>query len=47
MRSVVACGELRERAVYAGRADCLWCVELLSTLVGAAAVVDSRRGRGC
>jgi hypothetical protein len=47
MRSVAACGVLRERVVYAGRVDCLWCVELLPTPVGAAAVMNSRRGRGC
>jgi hypothetical protein len=34
MRSVVACGELRERVVYTGRANRLWCIELLPTPVG-------------
>jgi hypothetical protein len=47
MRSVAACGVLRERVVCAGRVDCLWWVELLPTPVGAAAVMNSRRGRGC
>jgi hypothetical protein len=45
--SVAACGVLRVRVAYAGRVDCLWCVELLLTPVRAAAVMNSRRGQSC
>jgi hypothetical protein len=34
MRSVSVYSESRELVVYAGRADCLGCVELLPTPVG-------------
>jgi hypothetical protein len=47
MRSVAACGVLRERDVYTGRADDLRCVELLPTQVRAVAVMNPRRERGC
>jgi hypothetical protein len=42
-----ACCVVRVRDAYTGRADGLRCVELLPTQVGAAAVMNSRRGRSC
>jgi hypothetical protein len=47
MRSVGACCLLWVRVVYAGRVDCLRCVELLPTPVRAAAMMNSHRGQGC
>jgi hypothetical protein len=45
--SDAACCVMRVRDAYTGRADGLRCVELLPTQVGAAAVMNSRRGRSC
>jgi hypothetical protein len=45
--SVAACCVMRVRDAYTSRADGLRCVELLPTQVGAAAVMNSRRGRSC
>jgi hypothetical protein len=45
--SDAACCVVRVRDRYTGRADGLRCVELLPMQVGAAAVMNSRRGWSC